>query len=161
MKQYTNFLLVGAVMLCVSSAGLAAQPPVPSAPVSVVNTDANPVPVVGDVEITNTTPIPVTVVPPGATSQVMCSFRGNGASSGTGQVLQNQSSGLNLGLQCPTGVSGVNARRVILSPYFSSFPTQNALAYTLVVGIGAALNSQIENTEILGAFSYGDLEKTL
>jgi hypothetical protein len=139
-------------------------------PVQVVNTDANPVPVripggvaiSGDVEIVNTSPIAVTVVPPPVAGEVIC--RTGVASSGPGSW---PGFGLASSPNCGAGVIGLDIHRIILDPnssdpFNATFASRDYQIYNAIVGIGPLQDTDIRHaTAILGALTQSQLEKTL
>jgi len=172
-------LIAGVVVIGVCSTAMGAPPdprPGPSTPVTVVNTPDQPVPVVGDVEIVNTSPVPVvgdveivntspiavTVVPPAASEQVICTVLEGSSGPGNWPVEIGSST-----LTCPAGVTAVDIQRVIfdpsaLDPSNATFSSRDYLIYNMLVGIGPAGNFGLAKmTTIFGMFTQSELDKTL
>jgi hypothetical protein len=151
--------------LALSAVAIAQAPsprPGPSTPVTVINTPDQPVPVVGEVEIANTSPLAVTVVPPAASEQVMCSTGITSSGPGTWPPFAGSA-----GLHCPTGVTAVDIQRVIsdpsaFDPFNTPFSSRDYVIYNMLVGIGPAGDSGFANmSAILGMFTQSELDKTL
>ncbi|MGE5089696.1 MAG: hypothetical protein ACM3QY_11265, partial [Candidatus Levyibacteriota bacterium] len=148
----------------------------PSAPVEVTNTAANPVPiqapggvtVSGGVAIVNTSPIPVTVVPPPAAQDVICRTGSVADSSGTWPYTDGA-----FPVVCPPGVVALDIHRVIVDPQAGATVSNLAnastdyLVYQELVWIAPRLSATSDPadvqyaTAILGMFTQSRLEKEL
>jgi hypothetical protein len=141
-RFFTVFKIAGLVgALCPILALGAPQSP-PSAPVTVVNQAANPVPVTGSLTITNTnvpvivnntdaSPIPVSVVsvaPPAPEPTVTCKID-------TGSALQNSPFASNIisfpgdSISCPSTIAAIDVQRLLFVPdpgHFGEFDTTTA-----------------------------------
>jgi len=153
-----NVLLVATAMLWPVVTHGAPQVP-PSAPMTVVNTSANPVPVTGNVGVTggvtvnntSSSPVPVSVVsivnPPGA--PVVNCYLGLGTfTQGTPFVnpAGEGSSGIGL-LTCPPGVTAIDVQRVLYDAWggTSSFHSENVAQYQLMLGLVPTFPGSFDN----------------
>src|SRR6476661_4486282 len=126
-------LLVASAMLWPVVALGAPQNP-PSAPVTVVNTPANPVPVTGSLGVSGSvavnnsasSPVPVTIVMPSATPTVTCRLDpGSGSEASPFFNPGGPGSSTINGLVCPPGVTAIDVHRVQYDAWGSTLPSAN------------------------------------
>lgn len=163
---------------CLSTFAQGAPPAVtggPSTAVQVMNGPSNPVPVdgviSGEVEIINTEPINVTVVPPSLPNQVVCVLSAFGAVSNLvgGYVSSNAAALMSGHLSCPAGVNGVLARRAVLTLSRAGvglFAPENVQNMIAIFGFakqegGAASIPPLEQMNIIAGLSLSNPEKVL
>jgi hypothetical protein len=154
-------LLVASAMLWPVVALGAPQVP-PSAPVTVVNTPANPVPVTGSLGVSGSvtvnnsasSPVPVSIVNPGSTPTVNCHLDLSRGTQGTPFVNPPGASSFAIVLlACPPGVTAIDVLRVQYDAWGSTFPSINVANFQLTVGLAPTFPGSFNDAALFPAMT--------
>lgn len=154
-------LLVASAMLWPVVALGAPQNP-PSAPVTVVNTPANPVPVTGSLGVSGSvtvnnsasSPIPVSVVVPSATPTVTCRLDLGSISETSPFVNPLGPGSFGIGnLVCPPGVMAINVQRVQYDAWGGTLPSENVANFNLLLGLAPTFPGDFDDAVLFPALT--------